>query len=259
MAEVSGLSKSAVKRAMIRGAVWYKKKGGKERRLRTATFAVHPGDQLSMYYDESILSQKAPVAHCQKDFQLYSIWYKPAGLMTQGTRYGDHCALTRQIERHFSPRRRVFVIHRIDRETAGLVIVGHSREAAARISEMFKRREIVKYYDAWVQGNLKLRADRGEINFPIDGRRAQTHYRLIDYDADMDRSHVSVRLITGRLHQIRRHFDMLGYPVVGDPRYGKGNKNSTGLKLVAKALQFDCPFGNGPVKIEINPNVPTLG
>jgi tRNA pseudouridine32 synthase/23S rRNA pseudouridine746 synthase len=47
---------------------------------------------------------------------------------------------------------------------------------------------------------------------------------------------------TGRKHQIRRHFEMIGHPVIDDPRYGKDNKNTEGLQLVATALEFECPF-----------------
>ena len=54
----------------------------------------------------------------------------------------------------------------------------------------------------------------------------------------------TVRIVmgSGRKHQIRRHFDLIGHPVVGDPRYGKDNKNRAGLQLVATGLEFKCPF-----------------
>ncbi|HLT22061.1 MAG TPA: hypothetical protein VKZ84_01395, partial [Bacteriovoracaceae bacterium] len=53
---------------------------------------------------------------------------------------------------------------------------------------------------------------------------------------------VEVEIKTGRLHQIRKHFEMIGHPVLGDPKYGKGNKNKDGLKLQAYALEFRDPF-----------------
>jgi tRNA pseudouridine32 synthase/23S rRNA pseudouridine746 synthase len=63
-----------------------------------------------------------------------------------------------------------------------------------------------------------------------------------------------VEIITGRTHQIRRHFDMIGFPVVGDPRYGEGNKNRTGLKLFATSLAFTCPYQHHPVRVHIDPD-----
>lgn len=249
LAAISGLSKSSVKRAMISGAVWHRKKGGKERRLRRATFKIPPGDEVVLYYDASILSRQAPQASCMKDYEAYSIWFKPAGLMTQGTRFGDHCALSRQVELYFKPHRKVFILHRIDRETAGLVIIGHNRRAASRFSTMFRERKIRKQYDAWVKGDIRRYANAGEVDMPLDGKRAMTRFQFTEYDAAADQSLVQVELVTGKTHQIRRHFDLIGYPVMGDPRYGNNNKNSTGLQLVAKGLKFTCPFGNGEVEI----------
>ena len=62
-----------------------------------------------------------------------------------------------------------------------------------------------------------------------------------------------VELHSGRHHQIRRHFDLIGFPVIGDPRYGMNNKNKKGMRLVAYALAFECPLGNGSVHVEIDP------
>ena len=252
LSKFSGISKSQIKRAMNQGAVWYRGKAGRERRIRRATFEVQTGDLITLYYDEKILSLTVPQPHCIKDFTHYSIWFKPAGLMTQGTRYGDHCALTRQAQIHFKSRREVYVVHRIDRETAGLVILAHHRKAASRFSTLFQKRKVKKCYNAWVRGDLRRFGDHGKINRPLDGRYARTRFRFIRYDDGKDQSLIDVDLITGRQHQIRRHFEMIGHPIMGDPKYGKGNKNTTGLQLVAKRLLFECPFGNGPIDMEID-------
>ena len=256
LAQSTGLSKTAIKQAMKLGAVWHRRGKAKQRRIRRATFEIRPEDRLAIYYDQSVLTRQAPAPLCIKDHQHYSIWFKPAGLMTQGSRYGDHCALSRQVERYFSRHRKVYVVHRIDRETSGLLILCHNRQAAAHFSGMFKRREIKKGYDVWVRGDLRVHGDRGEINFPLDGRKAQTTYRCTAHHQEMNESRAHVEISTGRTHQIRRHFNMIGYPVVGDPRYGEGNKNRTGLKLVAKSLVFTCPFQRQPVMIHIDPDCP---
>lgn len=67
------------------------------------------------------------------------------------------------------------------------------------------------------------------------------------------KSLIDVELITGRMHQIRRHLEMIGYPVMGDPKYGRGNKNRSGLQLVATRLQFECPLGNGHIDQAVDP------
>jgi tRNA pseudouridine32 synthase / 23S rRNA pseudouridine746 synthase len=254
LVQATGLSKSAVKQAMNAGAVWLRRGKAKERRLRRATFEIRPQDQLAIYHDPSILSRKAAPAFCLEDHQHYSIWFKPAGLMTQGNRYGDHCALTRQVERFFKPARKVYLVHRLDRETAGLVLVCHHSEAAGRFSRMFRSREVKKGYVVGVRGDLRRHGQRGEITLPLGNREARTQYRWSAYDPKRDESEAQVEIITGRTHQIRRHFDMIGYPVVGDPRYGEGNKNRTGLKLFATSLAFTCPYRHHPIRIRIDPD-----
>jgi tRNA pseudouridine32 synthase/23S rRNA pseudouridine746 synthase len=252
----TGLSKSKVKQAMIKGAVWHHRFGATPRRVRRATTTAHPGDRWIFYYDPDILDLHPPQAKCLWDYGQYSIWFKPAGLMTQGTRFGDHCALSRQAERHFQSKRAVYLVHRIDREAAGLLIVAHSREAAARFSALFRRQKIEKTYLVRVRGDLSQCQISGCIDLALDGKNAMTLFEVHHYDAVDDQSLVYARIRTGRYHQIRRHFAMIGYPVMGDPRYGRGNKNTEGLQLVAFALAFTCPFRNSRIEAVIDPAVP---
>lgn len=239
LAEHAGLSKGKVKDAMAKGAVWLGRRGGKRRRLRRATTALQPGDVLELYYDEALLRIAPPAARCVDDRRRYSVWFKPAGLMAQGTEYGDHCALLRQVENHFHPRRPVFVVHRLDREAAGLMLVAHDGRAAARLSALFRDHLITKHYRVRVSG--EVRPCQGEIDLPLDGRPALTRYTVAAYDPVAGITTLDVTIATGRLHQIRRHFAMIGHGVMGDPRYGKGNKNREGLQLEATGLHFRCP------------------
>lgn len=240
LAEHAGLSKGKVKDAMAKGAVWLGRPGGKRRRLRRATAALQPGDVLEFYYDEALLRSAPPTARCVDDQRRYSVWFKPAGLMAQGTEYGDHCALLRQVEGHFHRRRPVFLVHRLDREAAGLMLIAHDGEAAARLSALFRDKHIAKHYRVRVRGEVKQ--SRGEIDLPLDGKPALTRYTLADYDSAADVTTLEVSIATGRLHQIRRHFAMIGHGVMGDPQYGTGNKNRDGMQLAAVGLRFRCPF-----------------
>ncbi len=254
LATLTGLSKSRVKRAMGCGAVWRQQPGGKMRRVRRATTAIHAGDQIAIYYDEEILKAEPPVAQCLRDYRHYSIWYKPAGLMTQGSRFGDHCSLSRQVEKYFEPPRPALLVHRIDRETAGLVMMAHERKAAALFAELLRTHRIEKQYQVVVVGKPTMDGSEAIIDLPLDGRPAQTKFFPLHYDAAANQSVLRVQIITGRQHQIRRHFDLIGHPVMGDPRYGRGNKNKRGLRLVAFGLKFKCPFGNGHIQMEIDPD-----
>lgn len=235
----SGLSKSRIKDAMNKGAVWLSAKKGGRKRLRKASARTEPGDVLELFYDAGLLAIKPPLPRCLYDAVHYSVWHKPAGLLAQGTDYGDHCSLVRQVELYYRLKRLVLPVHRLDREVAGLMLLPHSRIAAARFSEMFRGQAIDKRYLVTVLGCL---AEEGLIELPLDGRPAATNYLCTGYDEVSGTSTAEVRIITGRLHQIRRHFAMLGHPLLGDPRYGKGNKNRSGLELVAHHLAFRCPF-----------------
>jgi tRNA pseudouridine32 synthase/23S rRNA pseudouridine746 synthase len=240
LAAHTALSKSKLKDAMLKGAVWISRRGGKRRRLRRASAALQAGDVLELYYDADLLRSVPPAAQCVDDQRRYSVWFKPAGLMAQGTEYGDHCALLRQVENHFHPRRPVFLVHRLDREAAGLMLVAHDGQAAARLSALFRDNLIAKRYRVRVRGEVQQR--EGEIDLPLDGKTALSRYILLEYDAGSDVSTLEVSIATGRLHQIRRHFAMIGHGVMGDPRYGSDNKNRDGMQLTAVGLRFRCPF-----------------
>lgn len=242
LAQHSGSSKSRIKDAMNKGAVWLKKKNGKALRIRRATAALKPGDELACYYDAKLLALTPAAAQCISDQKRYSVWFKPAGMMSQGTLYGDHCSLLRTAELFFRSKRPVFLVHRLDREASGIMLIAHDKGAAGKLSRLFQNRSIVKKYRAQVLGNLADKRPEDTIRIPLDGKPAETEYCAYDYDPTSNTTAVDVIIRTGRKHQIRRHFEMIGFPVMGDPRYGEGNKNTEGMKLTATALEFECPL-----------------
>ncbi|MCK9294056.1 MAG: RluA family pseudouridine synthase [Desulfobulbaceae bacterium] len=246
LARQTGLSKGRIKDAMAKGAVWLKKKKGKLQRLRRATAPMQPGYRLAIHYDAVLLALVPPQARCVSDQGHYSVWEKPAGLMAQGNQYGDHCALLRQAELFFKPQRQVFLVHRLDREATGLMLIAHSREAASQLSRLLQQNLIAKRYQVQVLGNIFIRQGN-TIDLALDGKTALTEYQPLSFDAATNTSKVVVWIRTGRLHQIRRHFALIGHPVMGDPRYGSGNKNKEGLRLKADQLRFICPFAKREV------------
>jgi tRNA pseudouridine32 synthase/23S rRNA pseudouridine746 synthase len=250
LASGTGLSKSRVKDAMNKGGVRVKRKSGGMRRLRKATTELKTGDMIEFFYDEKLLSLKPPRAVCLNDHVHYSVWYKPAGLLAQGTAFGDHCSLTRQAELFF-PSRRVFLVHRLDREAEGLMLLAHSSSAAAKLSELFTKNLILKEYRARVLGNMGEKGRRGTIDLPLDGKEALTDFEVESFDPESDTSIVRLTIRTGRLHQIRRHLEMYGHPVMGDPKYGRGNKNTEGMRLSAVSLRFRCPFQEREVEFTL--------
>ncbi|TAN40924.1 MAG: RluA family pseudouridine synthase [Nitrospirae bacterium] len=258
LAELTGLSKMRIKDAMNKGAVWILRKKGGLQRLRRASADLKPGTHIELYYDEELLSLKPPEASCLHDQGHYSVWLKPAGLLSQGTKYGDHCSLLRQAELYFGLRREVWLIHRLDREASGLMLIAHTKDAAGVLSELFRKDLIVKKYRLEVLGDLTARGKSGTIDLPLDDKPAVTDYEAGEYDPARNLTPVVAVIRTGRLHQIRRHFDMIGFPVIGDPQYGTGNKNRTGMKLEAVSLSFLCPYRNENVAYTIEKDSSTF-
>ena len=247
LAGLAGVSKLKVKEAMQKGAVRLHRTHSKAVRLRRAKAVLRPGDEVTLYYDDELLARVPPGPECRQDLGRYSVWFKPAGLMTQGTAFGDHCALLRVAELRMRPRG-VYLVHRLDREAAGLILLAHDSEAAAAFSRRFAEHGVVKRYRVGVRGRPP---ESGQIDLPLDGGPALTRYRVSAYDPAADNAVLEIETVTGRKHQIRRHLAMSGFPVLGDPRYGSGNADPGGLQLVAFHLAFECPFSGRRMQFEL--------
>ena len=240
LAQHTGISKIKLKEAMQKGAVWVKRGNQSAVRMRRATSELTKGDRVDFYYDANLLARSSVPPQLIWSGRDYSVWYKPAGMLAQGTQYGDHLALLRQAELALPQVRTTYLVHRLDREADGLMLIAHDSKAAHALSELFVKQQIDKRYRITVKGQMSRR--KGEIDLPLDGKPALTLYEVIAVDAQNDTTQVAVTIKTGRTHQIRRHFDAVDHPVMGDPRYGINNKNTAGMQLTANYLRFICPM-----------------
>lgn len=238
LADESNLSRGQIKKGMKNGAVWLER-GGHVQRLRRADRKPLPGDVLHVYFDAVIQAQQPPAARLIADEGDYSLWFKPAGMYSQGSKWGDHCSLPRWAEQHLQPQRNAFIVHRLDRAASGLMLLAHGKKAAAQLSTLFRKRQVEKSYCVQVLGRFP--AEPVCLNTDIDGRLALTHVRRIALDEVAEKSLLAVRIDTGRKHQIRRHLAEAGYPVLGDRLYGK-SQDDTDLQLQAVRLGFVCPL-----------------
>lgn len=156
------------------------------------------------------------------------------------------------------------IVHRIDKDTSGLLLVAKTDEALNVLLEAFKNREIVRSYEALVHGQMDH--EQGVIEAPIgrdpkkrlkmsvnnEGRYAKTHFKVLNRTNEY--THVSCELDTGRTHQIRVHMQYIKHPIVHDPLYGNGrNKNPRGQMLFARHLVFTHPITNERMKFTIEP------
>jgi 23S rRNA pseudouridine1911/1915/1917 synthase len=145
------------------------------------------------------------------------------------------------------------IVHRLDRDTSGLMIVARRSSAHARLSEMIRSREIERTYLALVEGVPRSRT--GTIDAPLGrdhraperravggrgARAARTHFTVLEaLPAD---ALVEARLETGRTHQVRAHFAAIGHPLCGDPRYGhRGRHGLERQFLHSHRLRFAHP------------------
>jgi tRNA pseudouridine32 synthase/23S rRNA pseudouridine746 synthase len=231
LALATGLSKSKVKSAMTAGAVWIQK-GSKTVRLRRAKSMLQSGEQISIHYSDKILSDTPIAPALIVDNKNYSVWNKPVGLMSSGTRFGDHCAINRVVQKMLD--RPVFLVHRLDKFVKGVMVLAHSKRCAAALSKQFQDRTIKKIYKAIVTGKLDSPV---QITESLDGKDANTRIAAIDHD---DRyTLLQVEILTGRKHQIRRHLAGIGLPILGDRQYS--DSRFPQLQLASISLAFDCP------------------
>ncbi len=232
-------SKQQVKRLMQKGCVWLSRKN-RTVRIRRSSKPLICGDKLHVYYNQKVLSQFPIPATLIQDEGDYSIWYKPYGMYSQGSRWGDHCTLYRWAEQHLIPQRPAFIVHRLDRAANGLMILAHTQSIAAHFSKMFQQRQIHKGYQAKVHGQFVSGIKPIKIETMVQNKNAISHFSLTEYDALADTSVLSVTIETGRKHQIRIQLSELGYPIVGDRLYGIGNETED-LQLLSRVLRFRCP------------------
>jgi RluA family pseudouridine synthase len=181
---------------------------------------------------------------------------KPPGLLTISTEREKsrtaYFILTDYVRKGVAKsRNRIFIVHRLDRETSGILIFAKNEEAKFRLQDQWEHTK--KQYLAVVHGRCDKRADTittylaenqaHGVYMTSDARKGKlshTAYKVLKETRDF--SLLEVELLTGRKHQIRVHLAGIGHPVVGDERYGKEQKRHQRLALHARSISFKHPF-----------------
>lgn len=200
---------------------------------------------------------------------------KPAGLLTLPTAAGERDSLVDRASRYLALRHGgrpyVGVVHRLDKETSGALVLARSRQAQRALQALFKAHDIERQYLAVVEGavvraagtiRLALVTDQSDLRRKVarqvgQGRPAVTHYRVLERFGSVA-TLLACWLETGRTHQIRIHLTEIGHPVVGDrvyrPRARPRSKvHCERQALHAQVLGFEHPLTGRPVHVEAFP------
>jgi 23S rRNA pseudouridine955/2504/2580 synthase len=158
---------------------------------------------------------------------------KPAGLAVQGGSKIKYCVDNLAECLKYDYEEKPKLVHRLDKETSGVLLLARRTAIAAQLASSFKQRDLKKTYLALVHGHP--RPHEGKIDVSLEkisergfektgksekGKRAITNYKLLDHIAD-DASLLELDLVTGRTHQIRAHLSLINCPIVGDRKYNK--------------------------------------
>ncbi|MGX9932188.1 RluA family pseudouridine synthase [Virgibacillus salarius] len=183
---------------------------------------------------------------------------KPKGMVVHPSAGHQHGTLVHALLYHcedlsgINGIERPGIVHRIDKDTSGLLVVAKNDQAHQHLSKQLANKDIKRKYHAMVHGNIPH--EKGLIDAPIgrdpkdrqrmavveNGKPAVTHFQVIEQFSDY--THIECQLETGRTHQIRVHMKYIEYPLVGDPKYGpRKTIDVNGQALHAKEIAFTHP------------------
>lgn len=237
-----------------------------------ASYKVQVNDKITMEEEKAVevelKAQDIPVEIIYEDRDIIVV-NKPKGMVVHpangnpdGTLVNAIMAICKDSLSGIGGEVRPGIVHRLDKETSGILIVAKNDKAHINLSQQIKEHKVKKTYIALVKGIVK--ENNATINMPIGrsekyrkkmavtkkGKEAITHFKVLKrYDKY---TLLEINIETGRTHQIRVHLSQIGYPIVGDEVYSKGKNewNIKGQCLHAKSLDFKHPITNEDMHLE---------
>jgi len=235
---------------------------------RPKSYLLSPGQVVHLHIpreaDVDLVAEDVAIPVLYEDEWLL-VADKPAGMAVHPSRGHSTGTLVHALLGHGLAGGEEFrpgVVHRLDKDTSGLLVVAKSAEAHRRLVAMMRRHAISRRYLALVHGNFAT--DTGTIEAPVGrdpgnrksmaigglaAREARTHFRVLERFGDF--TLIEVRLETGRTHQIRVHFLAIGHPVAGDATYARKDVLGVGRQFLhSYQLSFAHPMTGGQVEVE---------
>ena len=211
-----------------------------------------PTEEARAVSDDSYAPPDTPLDVIHADHQILVV-NKPAGLLSVPGR-GEHLAdcLIARLRAAFPE---VLLVHRLDRDTSGVMVFALTPAAQRHLGLQFEKRQVKKAYLARLWGEMAAREGRVDLPLivdwpnrpkqmvdPVNGRPAITDWKVLKIDAGTTR--VRLMPLTGRSHQLRVHMAALGHPILGDPFYAEGPaRDAPRLMLHAETLRLRHPDG----------------
>ena len=265
LAKELNISRSKVQKLIKQGLVIVNEK------VISSNYIVKVGDFISVNddldYDISLEPEDIEIDVVYEDCDLLVI-NKASGMVVHpAPGHYSHTlvnALLYRFQISGGEKNRPGIVHRLDKDTSGLMMVAKNEKTHDKLSRMIANKEVERHYLAIVDGVIKH--DTGTIDAPIGrdannrqkmavtdvhGKEAVTHFRVLETFSN----HTLVECIleTGRTHQIRVHMAYIGYPVSNDPLYGRGKSTEFGQMLHSKSIKFKHPTTGKELFFEVDP------
>ena len=239
-----------------------------------ASYKVQDGDLITLEEEQpkevSLKAQEIPIEIIYEDKDIIVV-NKPKGMVVHpangnpdGTLVNAIMAICKDSLSGIGGELRPGIVHRLDKDTSGILVVAKNDKAHINMSEQIKEHEVEKTYIALVRGIVT--ENEASINMPIgrsekdrkkmavkkNGKSAITHFKVLERFPKHNCTLLEIKIETGRTHQIRVHLSHIGYPVIGDEVYssGKNEWNVKGQCLHAKSLKFKHPITNKEMFLE---------
>ncbi|NEZ45181.1 RluA family pseudouridine synthase [Paenibacillus alvei] len=256
---VENMGRNSIKSALARGQISVNGQA-----ITAYNHPLQPGQVVSLSKEKIV---EAPpfvgLSILHEDDDIIVI-HKEAGLLSIASEHEKEMTAYHQLTTHVRlqhPSNRIFVVHRLDRDTSGVMMFAKKEDVKQLLQNNWKEIVHERSYVALVEG--KVRQPEGTISswlkemktlkmysspYPNDGQHAVTHYKTLE--ANSAYSLLEVHLETGRKNQIRVHMEDLGHPIVGDKKYGAKSRGLGRLGLHARILAFSHPTTGAPMRFD---------